>query len=169
MQGIGAEAGRDPAREQADQLLANRLLHQQVVGGDAGLAAVDGFAPDQALCGGLQVGIGEHHRRTLAAQLQGYGGEVGGCGRQHQPANPFAAGEEDVVKAQLQELLGHLAIPLHQPHHARIKVARHQLRQQGPRGRGVLRRFEHGRVARRQGTHQGLEQQVEGIVPGAND
>ena len=88
-----------------------------MVGSDAGLTSIETLAPGQALGAGGDVGIGKHDRRTLAAQLQGHGGEMAGGGGHHQPADPAAPGEKDVVKLLLQQLGCHGPIASDHLHH----------------------------------------------------
>ncbi len=133
------------------------------------LAGVESLAPGDPPGRHGQIGIRQHDGGALAAQLQGDRREMAGRRLHHQPAHPAAAGEEDVVERQLQQPASLLGATLQHRHHPWLQVAGHQAGDQGGRMGGVLRGFEHGGVAGRQRTHQGLEGQREGIVPGADD
>jgi hypothetical protein len=56
------------------------MVHQHVIGGDAGLAGVDEFAPNDATGGGGDIGARVDDAGTLAAELQGHRGQVRGGG-----------------------------------------------------------------------------------------
>jgi hypothetical protein len=168
-QGIAAEAGHEPLLHQADQRLADPLLHQQVVGRDAGLPGIEGLAPHQAPRRHRQVGVGQHHGRAFPPQLQGHRGEVLGRGGHHQPPHPLAASEKDVIEPLLQECLGRVAIAQHHLHGVRGEGRGDEIGDQLRGGWRLFRGFQHGGVARRQGTHQRLDAEVERIVPGADD
>ena len=86
------------------QGIAHRWLHQHMVGGDAGLAGVEAFAPGQAPSGDGDVGVVQHDHRTPAPQFQGHRRQLlGGC-LHNQAANPAAAGKKNVIKLLFQQL-----------------------------------------------------------------
>src|SRR6266487_6232657 len=66
--------GVDAAGELLDELAVDRCVDQQARGGAAGLPLPGEVHTAQgALDGEVQVGVGQHHDRVLAAQLQGDG------------------------------------------------------------------------------------------------
>ena len=140
-----------------------------MVGGHTGLTRIQPLAPHQPAGRGGQGRIGKHDGRTLPPQLQGDGREVRGGGGHDQPGHPGSAREEDVVEAVLQQLGGHLATALHHLHGAGREGLLEQARDQVGGMGGQLRGFHHRRVARRQGAHQGLEAELERIVPGPHN
>lgn len=73
-------------------------MHKGVIGGDACLARVEEFAPGDAFGGLGDVGAVGHDGGAFAAKLEGYGGEVFGCGGHDAFADGGAAGEEDVAE-----------------------------------------------------------------------
>ena len=168
-QRIRPEAFVDAGAQQGQQPVGDRTLHQQVVRSDAGLARIEGLAPNQAAGGHRQVGIRQHHRRALAAQFEGHGGEVLGRGGHHQPAHPFAASEEDVIEPLLQQRGGGAAIPLDHLHRGGREGRGDELGDQRGGGWGVLGGLEHRCVACCQSAHQRLQAEMEWIVPGADD
>jgi hypothetical protein len=123
----------------------------------------------QAPCRHGEVGIGEHDGGALAAQLQGHRGEVPGRGRHHQPAHPAAAGEEDVVEALLQQPGGDAAVAAYHLNDLGREGFGDRPGDQGRGAGSVLGRFEHHAVAGRQGAHQGVQAELEGVVPGTDD
>ena len=169
VQGSAAEAGCEPLLHLADQGLADPLLHQQVVGRDAGLSGVEGLAPHQAPRRHRQVGVSQHHGWAFPPQLQGHGGEVLGRGGHHQSPHPLAACEKDVIELLLQQRLGRVAIAQHHLHGVRGEGGGDQIGDHLRGGRRLFRRLQHGGVTRRQGTHQRLDAEVERVVPGADD
>ena len=155
--------------ERRHQGLADLGHHQEVVGGHAGLAGIEALAPGQPPRRDLEVGVSQHDGGTLAAQFQGHRRELPGGGGHHKRSHPFSAGEEDVVEAFLQQRGRHLAIAEHHLHRFRGEMAGNQAGDQLGGARGVLGGLEHSRVAGRQGAHQGMEAQLEGVVPGAEN
>ena len=145
------------------------LLQQQIVRGHAGLPGIQDLAEGDAPGRRFQVGGAVQDHRALAPQLQGDGGQIFCRRPHHHPAHRLGAGEEDVVKGLLQQLLCLLPAPLDHrrlfPGQGPLQHPLHHLR----RGRGVFRRLDHGAAPRRQGPDERHEAQVEGIVPRTDD
>ena len=121
------------------------------------MAGIEEAAPGDPIGAGFQVGIVEHDAGALAPQLQGHRDQLAGSGGHHPLAGAGAAGEKDVVKGLLQQRFGHGNPPLLHGHHLRLEVLGHSGGDHGRHMGGVLRRFKHRGVARRQGCHQGLQ------------
>ena len=145
------------------------LMHEHIIRGDAGLAAVQELAEHDAPCGHLDLGVLIHDDRALAAQFQRAGGQMLRGFFQNGAAYGLAAGEEDLVPFLFQER--RVLFPA-AGHDCRVcfgKRRAHDLRHDiAGRGR-IRRRFDHHGVARRDGVHRGFQRQQDGIVPGAHD
>ena len=136
-----------------------------MVWSDAGLPGIDPFAPDQATRPHREVGPFKNDGRTFATQLQGYRREVCSGSLQHFPSDAAATGEKDVVERHGHQRACHGSISLDHLHHVGLEVLRDQPCDQICDGTGVLRGLEHGGVASSQGTDQGPQRQLKGIVP----
>ena len=136
-----------------------------MVWSDAGLAGIDPLAPDQTTRSHREVGPLKNDGGALAPQFQGHRCEVGSGPLQHLSADAAATGEKDVVEGHGHQVGCDGTISLHHLHHLRLEVLRDQPCNQIRDGTGVFRRLEHGRVASSQGTDQGPQRQLKGIVP----
>ena len=132
---------------------------------DAGLPGIDPLAPDQAARSHREVGTFKNDGGALAPQLQRHRREVCSGPLQHLPADAAATGEKDVVEGHGHQLGRDGSISLDHLHHLRLEVLRDQPCDQIRDGTGVFRRLEHGGVASSQGTDQGPQRQLKGIVP----
>ena len=76
------------------------------------LSGVHDLAPEDALGGDAEVGVGRHVDGALPAELEGDGGEVLGGGRVDDPPHRRAPRVQDVVEPLLQQLsrLGDAAV-----------------------------------------------------------
>ena len=169
VQGVGPVQGGHPAPDAGDQLVLDPPVRQHIVGGHAGLAAVEELAEDQPLGGQVQPGGGVHHAGALAPQLQGHRGQMGGGGRHDLPADLGAPGEEDIVEFLGQQRPAHLRAALRHADQLRREAAGQQLPQHRRRGGGVLRGLQDAAVARRQRPDEGLQREEKGVVPGGED
>ena len=144
-------------------------MEQQVVGGDAGLPGIERLAPGDAACGDPDIGAAVHNAGALAAQLQDDGGQVA-CGRLHDDAAQFgASGEEDQVPAFAEQECIDIAVALYDGDILFVvDLGDHPCKGVG-HVRGVGRGFEHGGASGRNGPHQGVEQQLHGVVPRGDD
>ena len=78
-------------------------MYHEVVGGYAGLSAVEELAPYDAACGGFQIGIVIDDTGTFSSQFECDGGEVTRCGL-HDVTPVFDTScVEDVIEPFLQE------------------------------------------------------------------
>ena len=92
-----------------NEVVGHALVHEEVVGRDARLPAVDALAPGHALRCALHVRRFVHDAGTLAAQLQHHGREVLRRRLHDGMAHVRAAGEEYLVPAHLQQPVVHRA------------------------------------------------------------
>ena len=89
--GVVAVEGRHRGPQVREELPLDRLVHQHVVGGYAGLAGVAEPAPGDPPGGDLQRRVAVHQARRLAAELEDDGGEVPGGLLEHDLADAAAA------------------------------------------------------------------------------
>ena len=151
------------------QPVMDSALAQDIVGGHAGLAAVEEFAEHDAPGRQRNVGGLVHDAGAFAAQLQHGGGQRFGGVAQHFPAHRGAAREEHKVKFLLQQRGVFLPSAGDHRHEFRGKALLHQRRQHRRSGGGVGAGLDDGGVARRDGVRQRVQRQQQGIVPGAHD
>ena len=100
--------------------------------------------------GQLHVGVGVHHVRRLAAQLQRHLLQIAGRGLHDQSADLAGTGEGDLVDVRVgrQRRAGFLAEAGHDVDDAIRQARFEQQLAQSQRGqRGLLGRFEHHRAA----------------------
>src|SRR5581483_10671111 len=129
--GLVDDAGRfgatgealDLGDEPVDEGRADAPFDEDVVGGDAGLAGVDQLGPGDAAGGDVEIGVGGDDDRALASQFERHGREVAGRRGHDDPADPGAAGEEDVVEGPLEQRLRHLHPALDDGNGAGVDVA----------------------------------------------
>ena len=116
-------------------------MHQQIVGGHAGLACVEKFSKDNPLCCQLAIGRSVHDTGAFPTQFQGDWGQM--CGRflHHKLPNRYASREKDVIKLLFQQGGIGLAPTLYHGHIFRRKTSTEQffdfLRYMGRIGRGL--------------------------------
>ena len=110
---VGALAdAADLLHQLVDELVVGGLLHVDALDRDADLARVRGPpAPGGGVGGAVEVGVGEHDHRFLAAEPQADRGERLSGTRHHLAAGPVGAGEPDESTAVDQGAAG-LADPL---------------------------------------------------------
>ena len=152
-----------------EELELDRLVHKDVVGCHTGLTGVAEPAPGDPPGGDLEGCVAVDQARRLAAELEDDRGEVLGGLLEHDLADVAAPREEDQVESFVQERLGLLGAPLDHRDGLRVEVARHQVSHQGRSVGRDFRRLQDRRIAAGQRTHQGRQEQVDGIVPGADD
>ena len=80
------------------QFIFYRILHQQVIRRNAGLASVQALAPDNPPGRQRKVGGFLHDTGAFSSQLQSYRRQVFRGGSQDDLAHPGAAGKKDMVK-----------------------------------------------------------------------
>ncbi len=159
------QRGPDPGNE----LVPDRAVDENVVGGDTGLAGVQQLHRDDPLGGDVQVGVWHDDDRALAAQLQGHRGEVPRRGLHHLLTGLCSAGEEDVVEPLRHQLPGDGGIPLAHGDRVRVQVLRQQAGEQRGGRRRVLGRLDHDGVARGERPDERGQRQVDRVVPRADD
>ncbi len=152
-----------------DERFLDPALHQQKIGGNAGLTGVEELAPGDAAGGDIQRHGGVHQTGAFAAEFEGHGGEVFGGGAQHDLAHGGAAGEEYFIKVLLQQLSGDLRPAADRGHVAGVKGLSQNAQGDGLGVRGQLGGLDDDAVAGGHSPHQGGKQQVEGVVPGGKD
>lgn len=155
--------------EQPQELFFDRLVDQDIIRGDTGLAGIDHFAVNDTPGGNLQLGVGMDDAGALAAQLQGDRGQVLGRGFHDDTAHVGTAGEEDVVKALLQQLGGLRNRAGNIGHIGGIETLLDESLDRFAAGRRQLGSFQYRRVARGQGRDQGHEGQGDGVIERRDD
>ena len=155
--------------QQGDQLILHPCIAENVVRGDAGLAAVQELAEGNAPGRQLQIRACVHDAGALSAQLQRHRRELRRGLFQHKFSHVGASGEEDEVELLLQQA-GVFAAPSGDHRHVLpwkgfAKQRRDQRAGVGRIGAGL----DHRRVARRDGVHQRIQRQQQRIVPGAHN
>ena len=151
------------------QLVLHARLAEDIVGGYAGLAAVDELAKDDAAgCKGELCRL-VHDAGALASKLQNGGGQVLCRPAQDLPADGLAAGKEDEVKVLVQQ--GGVLRPAAGDHGdiLRGETLSNNLLRDAAHRRGVGAGLDDGGVACGDGVHQRVHGEEEGIVPGAHD
>ena len=100
---MGSPVRSAPTRadETLGELLEARLVHQDALGGDAGLAGVEVAAGDAALHRAREVGVGLDDDRGVAAQLERH--PLGVRALADGPAGTGRAGEGDHPDARVVE------------------------------------------------------------------
>ena len=93
----------DLCLETFHQLVLDRAVAENIVRSHTGLAAVQEFTEHDPPGRQFQLGALIHNTGTLSTQLQGHRSHVRSCLFQHQLANSFAAGEEDIIKFLFQQ------------------------------------------------------------------
>ena len=145
------------------------LVYQHIIGGDAGLAGIEGLAPCKAFCGQFDVGVSGYEARALAAELQHHRGQVLRGRRHHYPAQAGTSGKEDDIPALLQQGGIDIAVALHHGDIALIESVFHHLRYHAGDVGNVWGRLQEGRTAGGDGAHQRVHQQLERVVPRGDD
>ena len=167
-EGVGAVLPGNLLLNQGQKRLLHALVHQQIVGGNAGLAAVEELAKDNPPGRHLQIAVGGDDAGALASQLQGDRGQVDGGLFHHQPPHRDPAGEEDIVEPLLQKgcVFGTASL------HNGDVFEREYLAEDGVNhrrgGGGIGRGLDDAAVARRDGPDHRLHAEHEGIVPGGH-
>lgn len=152
-----------------DEGLLHLLVDEQVVGRYAGLPRVEGLAPRYTLGGGGNVGRAVYDAGALAAELEHHGREVPRGGLHHDLAQRGTAGEEDEVEAVGEQGLVDVAVAQHDGDVLRVEGVFDHLTQHARYGGHVGRGFQYGGAPGRDGAHEGVEQQLHGVVPRGHD
>ena len=141
-----------------------------MVGGDAGLAGVEGLAPGDPLGGAVQGHLVVHDGGALATELQGHRGQVRRGHGHDLPAHAGTAGEEDVIETEgLDQRRPHLtALTLHHEHLVGQGLVQ-QAFQHGGRSRRLFAGLHHGAVPGGDRPDQGVQHQLCGIIPRCDD
>lgn len=144
-------------------------LAEEIVGGHAGLAAVEVFSKDDAPGCQLQIRSLVHDAGALSSQLQGDRREVLSGVEQDLPAHCLAACEEDIVELLLQQ--AGVLLPASGDHRdmLRGKALRQEPGDDPAGGRGVCAGLDHRSVSGGQGIDQGVQGEEQGVVPRAHD
>lgn len=152
-----ADRGRAQRLVQArDELVVQVAVHDQVAQRGAALAGRAPAGEQRALHRQVQVGVGGHDHRVLAAQLQARALQVASAELADAGADRAGTGEADLVdrarlQGGLQALEGRLAIGVDEVEHAaRHAGAPRQLGDRAGGGRGVLGGLPHHGVAAQQ-------------------
>ena len=165
---VGIQAGEFPFEGLHEGVL-DVLVQEQVVRGNAGLAAVEALAPGDTPGGNGQVRLLVHDTRALAAEFQDHGRQVLRLGLHGNLPEGRAAGQEHKVIAVLEQFRVHRAVSLDHGHEILFEGIFHEFFQYlGHRG-NIGRRLQNGRTARRDGAHERVQQQLDRVVPGRHD
>ena len=169
--GIGQQRGvhlGGYALQGVDDFLKAFLGDHQVIGRQADLPRVQGFAQHDALRREFEIDIARENHRRLAAQFQGHGDEVA-RGRGHDvTGDTGGAGEQQVVKGQARKGLAHFGTAGENGDFFFVPgLGDHGGHQLG-RGRGEFRGLDHDPIARRQDPRQRSKGQIHGEIPRRN-
>ena len=165
---VGIQA-RQFLPERLDEGILDILMQEKIIRGDAGLSAVQALSPGNPPGRNLQIGLLVHDAGTLAAQFQDHRRQVRGLGLHENAGQGRTSGQENQVITVTEELPVHLPVSLHHAHKLlREGVGNKRLQRPGYRGH-IGRGFQQGRTTGRNGTHQGVQQQLYGIVPRADN
>ncbi len=164
-----AELLLDLAADLLDQPVLDCAVTVHIIRGDAGLPAVQIFSKDNPFGRQPDVGAALHNAGAFSAQLQGDGGEVSGRVLHDLFAHGLASGKENIVKMFVQQAGVFLPSPGNH-RHVLFLEAFLQDRADDLAGMGGIRAgLDHRRIARRNGIHQGIKSQQEGVIPGTHD
>ncbi len=94
------------SRRSSRQRRGDRAIGQHVVRRDAGLPGVEQLGPRDPAGRDVQIGVGQHHDRALAAEFQRHRRQRRRGRRHDLAADLGAAGEQRVVEALGQQILG---------------------------------------------------------------
>ena len=136
--------------EPLDDLVVNRVVHQDARPGRAHLARVEEDPGRRRLDGRIEVGSGENDVGGFAAELQRHALEVAGGGAQDLASDRGRAGKGHLVHAGVldQRRTGGLSEAGHDIQHARRNAgSQRQLAELERRERGELRRLQDHRAA----------------------
>lgn len=155
--------------ELLDELVHRLALHQHVVLGEADLAGAEGLAPEQPLCGQLQVRVAGDEGRVAAAELEGDGRQVLGGPLADDAGDVGAARVEDLVPLLVEQGGGLRDGAVDDAVGLRVQAALHDgLDDHGDVG-GALGGLEHSGAPGGDGADQGHDGEHEGEVVGADD
>ena len=131
---------------------ATGASHEQPRAGDAGLALVEEDPAERAARGRIQVGVGEHDVRALAAELERDALQPVDGGPDDLLAGGGLTGERDLAHARMpHQRRADVGAADHDVHDAgREPGLVHQLHQAKRRERRQLRRLDHDRASRRE-------------------
>ena len=168
-EGVVSQLTPNRALDLGDQAVRHALVYEQVVGGHAGLAAVEPLAEGDALGGDAQIRGGVDDAGALSAELERDGGEVLGGAAHDELAHGHAAGKEDVVPGLVQKrvVLGAAALDDGDELGAEGLLA--DARELGGGGGRVGRGLDDHGVARGDGAGERLQGKQERVVPRGHD
>ena len=146
----------------------HRLLDVDALDRDADLAGVVEPVGGRGVRGPLEVGVGEHDHRVLAAELEAHRGERLRRLRHHLLAGRDRAGEHHVVDLVDERRAGVAAAGGDREHRLGQAAVGEHLRHQQRGERRDLRRLEHHRVAGRERRDAVAERVRQRVVPGAD-
>ena len=152
-----------------DERVLDVFVKEEVIRGDAGLAAVEALAPCDAAGGDFQVRVFVDNARTLASELQHHRGKILCLSCGNLLCEGRTAGEEDHVPAAGEELGVHGAVALHHGDIVGREGVCNEIRQRLRNVGNVGRWFENRRAACGDGPHEGIEEQLYRIVPRGDD
>ena len=151
------------------QPVANRFVHQQEIGGHAGLTGIEGLPPHDAPRSQLQIGLRPHDARTFPAQFERDGRQAFGRTHHDLAAESPSARVEDMVEPLRQQLFHSLRCVRHQSDQLLRKALADDLRQNGCRGRSARRRFQHHAVPCGQCPDERQQRQLQRVIPRRDD
>ena len=152
-----------------DKSLDPTLGYKAIVRADAQLAAVHGFAGNDALRGQLDIALVTYYDGRLPAQFQGNRNHVFRRGAHHQAANAGGSCENEVIQWQGAESSTHLGAPGNHADFGFLEILRKQTLHDVRCVWRVLRWFHHGAIAGTQHISQRAEDHINRHVPGSHD
>ena len=144
-------------------------MHEQVIRGDAGLAGVVAFPPDDASGGDVEIGVLVDDAGALAAELERYRRQVFGRGLHDDASDRAVACIEDVVEP-FREQCGCLGdSPFDHLTHSGSTYRGKRVAIKRLMAGTISLGFTIGAVAGGDGAHERDQQELERVVPGTDD
>ena len=147
------------------KLLFLRLVYQQIVGSNARLPCIQGFAPSYSARSHCNVGFFVHNAGTFSAKFEHYGREVFGGGLHHRFAECGASRKKDNIESLVKKHCVHIAIALHYGDVFFVESFFYHLGQHCRYVWHIRRRLQNSGTACRDGAYKRIQQQLYGIVP----
>ena len=166
---VPADHGDDMLFEMAKERILDLPVDEQIIRGDAGLAAVEQLAEGDALCRQIELGGAVHDAGALAAQLERYGREMLAGSAHDLAADGHAAGEEDIVKPLIQQRLILPAAALDHGDILRREAVGDQRADDGGGCGRIGRGLDDAAVTRGDGADERLQGEHERIIPRRHD
>lgn len=155
--------------EVLDELVHYLTLNQDVVLGQAHLAGIQGLAPEQTLCGQLEVGVAGDESRIATAQFEADGGQVLGSLFANDSGHTGTSGVEDLVPLLVEQSRGLGHGTGHHPVGRRVQGLFDDFLDDHGDVRTALGGLDNASTASSNGANQGVHAQHKREVVGADD